>query len=188
MFRRQHTRALRILLATNAMILLAGAMIGPIYALFVEEIGGDIMDAGLTAGIFALAAGITTLIAGRYADRIKESELIVVVGYLVLGAGFLLYTQVSTIYMLFAVQVFIGIAEAIYWPAFDALYTKHINRRRAGREWGRWEAMSYFTYALGSAVGALIATYLGFNVLFVVMALLCAASAIYIYFLPRKAL
>ena len=34
-------KALKILLSTNAIILLAAAMLGPIYAIFVEEIGGS---------------------------------------------------------------------------------------------------------------------------------------------------
>ena len=77
----QLNRAARILLGTNAMILLAGAMLGPIYALFVEDIGGDLLDASIAWAVFALAAGFTTLITGKYADKIKESELILVLGY-----------------------------------------------------------------------------------------------------------
>ena len=71
-------RALQILLSTNAMILMAGAMLAPIYALFVEKVGGDLMDASIAGGIFALAAGLTTLISGKYSDKIKENELIIV--------------------------------------------------------------------------------------------------------------
>lgn len=85
-------RALRILLTTNASILMAGAMLGPIYALFVERIGGDLMDASMAGGIFALAAGLTTLVSGRYSDSIKEKELVVIVGYIIMGIGFFLYT------------------------------------------------------------------------------------------------
>jgi len=40
-------RGLRILLVTNAMILLAGAMLGPIYAIFVEKVGGNLLDASI---------------------------------------------------------------------------------------------------------------------------------------------
>ncbi len=183
-----HFKALKILLATNALILVAGAMIGPIYALFVEQVGGDMMDAGLTAGIFALTAGITTLAAGRYADRTKNTELIIVFGYVVLGLAFLLYTLVGSIGALFAVQVLVGFAEAIYLPAFDSLYSKHMSNHRAGREWGKWEAMNYFMTAIGAVVGGLIASRLGFNALFVLMSMLCFASGIYIFLLPRKAL
>lgn len=84
-------RSLRILLATNAIILFAGAMLGPIYALFVEDIGGSLLDASIAGGMFALAAGITTLVSGRYADKIKENEFVVVAGYLIMALGFYFY-------------------------------------------------------------------------------------------------
>ena len=94
-------KALRILLLTNGLVLLAGAMLGPIYALFVEEIGGSLLDASLTGGIFALAAGITTLLAGRYADKKKRTEFMVASGYLVMAVGFVLYMFVDSLWMLF---------------------------------------------------------------------------------------
>lgn len=106
-------KALRILLITNGLILLSGAMLGPIYALFVEEIGGSLLDASFAGALFALAAGITTLIAGRYADKTKRSEYVVATGYLVMGLGFILYTQVRSIWFLFAVQLLIGFKRFI---------------------------------------------------------------------------
>ena len=181
-------RALRILLVTNGLILLAGAMLGPIYALFVEEIGGDLLDASLAGGIFALAAGITVLISGRYADKIKENELIIVLGYVIMGIGFLLYTQVNSIISLLLIQVLIGFGEAIYTPAFDAQYSKHLNKHKFGRQWGAWEALMYFSTAAGAVIGGFIASYLGFNALFIIMGILSLASALYIWILPRKVL
>jgi MFS family permease len=123
-------KGLRILLITNALILVAGAMLGPIYALFVSNIGGNLLDASLTAGIFALAAGLTTLVAGRFADKIKEKRYIIAFGYTVMGIGFLLYTFVNSIWFLFVVQALIGFAEATYSSAFDALYSKHLTKRK----------------------------------------------------------
>jgi len=188
MKRRLFNRALRVLLFTNGMVLIAGAMLGPIYALFVESIGGSLLDAGLTGGIFALAAGLTTLIAGKYANKIKENELIIVFGYVVMGIGFLLYTQINSILSLFAIQALIGFAEAIYSPAFDAIYSKHLDGRKAGRQWGAWESMNYFSIAIGAGAGGAVATFLGFNFLFITMASLCFLSAVYIYILPRYVL
>ncbi len=176
------------MLFTNALILIAGAMMGPIYAIFVEEIGGDLMDAGLSAGIFALAAGITTLVSGRYSDKIKENELIIVLGYLIVGFGFFLYLFCDSILFLFSIQIIIGLGEAIYSPAFDAVYSKHIKKNHFGRGWGAWEAMFYFVTAPASAIGGVIAMYYGFTPLFIIMSALCLFSAIYIFFLPRKVL
>jgi len=181
-------KALRILLVTNGLILLAAAMMGPIYALFVEKIGGDLLDASLTGAIFAFAAGLTALVSGRYADKIKENELIIVVGYSMIGLGFFLYLFVASIWFLFIVQIIIGFGEAIYAPAFDALYTKHIDHKKAGLEWGAWETMNYFIYGFGAALGGLLVTQFGFSILFIIMMILCLASALFILFLPRKVL
>ena len=181
-------RPLKILLFTNSIILLAGAMFAPIYALYVEKVGGDLLDASLAGGVFALAAGIVTLASGRFTDKVKESELIVILGYIIMGVGFLLYIICNSIWFLLFIQVMVGFGEAIYSPAFDALYSKHLDKTKSGKQWGAWESINYFTLALGAVIGGVIVTYFGFNVLFIIMAIISLLSAIYIYLLPRKVL
>ncbi len=183
-----YPKAIRILLMTDAVIGVASYMIGPIYALFVEEIGGDILDASSTAAVLALAAGVTALLAGRFNDRIKQNELIIVFGHAVTGIGFLLYLFADSIWMLFLIQIIIGFAAAVYAPTFDDLYSRHLKHGQAGLEWGTWESAGYFTTAIGAFLGGLIVSYFGFNVLFVVMALMCFGSATYLYLLPRRVL
>ncbi len=179
-------KSIRFLLITNGLVLLSGAMLGPIYALFVEKIGGSLLEASLTGGIFAFAAGITTLFAGKYTDKLNKSKLIMIIGYLFMAAGFFLYTQVNSITSLFLIQIIIGFGGAIYAPAFDTLYSKHITKTKAGREWGAWESMNYFALAGGAVVGGFIATYFGFNPLFIIMGILTLASAAWIYFSPKE--
>lgn len=181
-------KPLRILLFTNALILLAGAMLGPIYALYVERVGGGLLDASFAGALFAGAAGITTFISGKYSDKLKENELIVVFGYAIMGIGFMLYTSVNSTIFLFVVQVIIGFGEAVYSPAFDAVYSKHLSKHRSGKQWGAWESVHYFTTALGALIGGIVVTKFGFNTLFVVMAALCFGSAVYIFLLPRRVL
>lgn len=181
-------RALRILLITNAMVLLSAAMFGPIYALFVDKIGGDLLDASLAGGLFALAAGVTSLLSGKYSDKIKENELIIVAGYLIMAIGFFLYIFVSSIYQLLLIQILIGFGEAIYSPAFDAQYSKHLDGHKSGKQWGAWESMNYFTTAIGAVVGGFVVTVFGFNTMFLIMAVISLLSAIYIYYLPRRVL
>jgi MFS family permease len=181
-------RALRILLVTNGMILLAAAMIGPIYALYVKNIGGDLLDASVAGGVFALIAGTTVLLAGKYSDVLPHKKLVVAIGYSIMGLGFFLYIFVNSIWFLLLVQVIIGFGEAIYNAPFDALYSEHLDDGQDGMEWGAWEAMNYYAAALGAFLGGIIVTHFGFSPLFVIMATLCFLSAIYIYLLPKKEL
>jgi MFS family permease len=179
-------KVLNILLVTNGMILLAGAMLGPIYALFVEEVGGDLLDASLAGVVFAIAAGVTTLISGRFTDKVKNRELIVVLGYIIMGVGYILYTKVNSVLFLLVVQMVIGLGEAVYAPAFDVVYSTHLEGRKTGKQWGVLESLYYFTAAGGALIGGLIVTRFGFKTLFVIMSVLCFASALYVYRLPRK--
>jgi len=105
-----------------------------------------------------------------------------------MGIGFLLYLWADSIWFIFLLQVLIGIGEAIYSPAYDAIYSKHLDGHQSGKQWGAWEAMRYFVGTLGAIVGGFIVTQFGFPVIFIAMAILCFSSALYMYLLPRKVL
>ncbi len=181
-------KAIRILLTTNGFILIASAMLAPIYALFVEEIGGDLLSASYAFAVFAFVAGVTTLFSGKYADKLKNNSRIMVFGYGLIGLGFLGFTLVSSVVGLLIIQVVIGIGHAVYSPAFDAAYSEHLDTRKSGREWGAWEAINYFTAAAGAILGGLFVTLFGFDAMFIIMALLCFMSAAYIFRLPKRIL
>ena len=51
-------KQIKTLLLTDGIIILACAMLGPIYALFVQEIGGDLLDAAYAFAVYAFVAGI----------------------------------------------------------------------------------------------------------------------------------
>lgn len=186
--KRLFNRATKILLSTDSIVLVSAAMLGPFYTIFVENIGGSLFDVSLTIAIFAFVAGVTTLISGKYIDKIEEKELIVVFGYAVMGVGFFLYIFVNSIWTLFAVQVLIGFAGAIYVPAFGTLYSKHVEKCGAGKVRGTWEAMDYFSISIGAMIGSSIVYFWGFEMLFILMAAFCFISALYIYILPRRVL
>ena len=189
MWFRHFKRQTNILLWTNALVVVASGMLAPIYALYVKRIGGDLMDASITATMFFLSAGITSVLSGKLIDKIKEDEWIIVVGYLLMGLGYILYMLIKTPGQLFFVQILMGFSEALYYPALDTLYSKYIdNKERAGITWGSYEGMYYFTTAVGALLGGLVAHLFGFNYIFVIMSIFCFISAGYIAFLPRKLL
>lgn len=181
-------RALRILLFSNWLILIAGAMLGPIYALFVQKLGGDLLTASCTSAMYYLIGGITTLFSGRLADRVENRALIIVIGYCIMGLGFLSYLFVNSIASLLMVQIITGIGDAVYVPAFDAVYSKHLDGGQSGTQWGAYESLWYFTVAAGAVSGGFLVSWCSFSVMFVFMSFLCFASALYIYSTPPKVL
>lgn len=180
--------ALRILLMTDGLVVFSAAMLGPIYALFVRDIGGDILDTGLAAGVFTATAGIVVFLSGRFSDRVKEAEVVVAAGYAIMATGFFGYLFVHSVAELLVAQAVIGFGQALCSPSFDALYSKHVDPGKSGTQWGAWESMNYFAAAFGALAGSVVASLFGFPALFTVMGCLAYTSALYIYFLPRKVL
>jgi predicted MFS family arabinose efflux permease len=180
--------ALRALLISDGLVLTAEAMLAPIYAVFVTRIGGDILDAGITAAALAFGAGIASVISGRHVDTLKSKRMVIVYGYAVSGVAFLLYTQVNSVWQLAVVQLIVGLIRPLYGPAFDALYSVHLDKKREAEEWGAWEAVSYFTAGVGAIIGGALVALFNFDALFVGMAVLCFASALYVIKLPKRTL
>ena len=175
-------KSTKILLVTNSLILISAWMIAPIYAVYVEKIGWDLMDASIALGLFALAAWIVTLLSWKYVDEAKNKTLIIVVWYLLMASWFFLYTVADSVIFLFAIQVLIWIWEAIYSPAFDALYWSTLRASQKWLGWWIWEFMNYLTMAMWAFTWWLIIKFLGFNAIFISMWLLSLFSACYLYY------
>jgi hypothetical protein len=74
-------RLRKILLISDAFYLLSGGLLGPIYALFVDRIGGDLLDASFTSALFLLTAGVVVLVLGLWEDKSKHQRKFVIAGY-----------------------------------------------------------------------------------------------------------
>jgi MFS family permease len=149
--------------------MLAAGLFGPIYAVFVEEIGGDLLTAGSAYSAFAIAAGILIFFISRWEDHVKHQEKLVVAGYALSCLGFLGYLLIREPWHLFVVQVIFGLGEAINTPAYDGLYSKHLDRGKFASEWGLWDSMYYITIGISAAIGGFLASLYGFRFLFVIM-------------------
>ncbi|MFA6158163.1 MAG: MFS transporter [Candidatus Paceibacterota bacterium] len=174
---------LKILIAADAFGNLALGMIGPIYAIFVGKIGGDILDVGWAYFVFTFTSGIVLYMISRWENRIAHKERLVVIGYLINALGCLLYFFVDSQMALLAVQVVLGVGVAIVSPAFDAIYSHYVNSEREASDWGAWEAMGYFVAALGAIAGSVVANSFGFHALFLCMSVAAATGALISFFL-----
>jgi MFS family permease len=75
------TRTARILLAASFLALFPLGLLGPIYAIFVKDIGGDVLEAGASFAIFSILSGIFIFLLGRWKFFQKHLNTFVVIGY-----------------------------------------------------------------------------------------------------------
>ncbi len=106
----------------------------------------------------------------------KHKEKLVLIGYALAALGALSYVFVDTQAKLVGTQVVLGLSEAVLVPAFDAVFSEYLDKRRSASEWGDQEALYYFTTAIGALAGGYIAAAFGFRTLFLAMFALSVIS------------
>lgn len=183
-------RALRVLLLSNSLILISLGMLVPIYALFVERVGGGALTAGLTAGAIGLTSAVSALISGRLVDRVDphKTRIVLAGGWATIGCALLLYLLVDSITTLFIAQIILGFVKTISAPAIDTLYARHLDKSTTGQEYGIWEANFFLTAGIGAVLGGVIVNTFGFDGVFIAMAGLAFTAAVYVMTVPKNIL
>lgn len=169
---------LKLLLLISALGLMAEGVFGPLYAVFVEQIGGDLLTAGYAYSAFAVSAGVLMFFISRFEDHVKHQGRLLIAGNGLASIGMLGYLFITKPWHLFLVQVILGLAVAIGTPAFDGLYSGYLEKGKFISQWGTWESMRWVVTALAAAFGGMVATLFGFRSLFIFMFFVSFAALI----------
>lgn len=78
-----HKKAKRIILASQMVAVGTMGLLGPIYAIYVEKLGGDILAAAIAYTIYSIVYGILVIFLGRITDKVKESEYFLMAGFFI---------------------------------------------------------------------------------------------------------
>lgn len=162
-------KQLKLFLILNSFFVFAMGMFGPIYAIYVQNIGGDILSAGTAWAIFMIISGVGILVMGKVQDKIKNDKPAIMLGYALEALGFLGYFFVSNVKQLFLVQVLLGVGTVIKTPAYDSFYTKYLEKGKFASQWAAWEAVWYIVTGIAALAGALLVKLFSFKFLFLVM-------------------
>ncbi|NCN87139.1 MFS transporter [archaeon] len=158
----------------------------PIYAIFVQKIGGDILDAGLALGIFLMFEGIFTYFIHTKKRNHDKKIKIMISGWFVWLIGILIYLVISSKWTLFLAQIFLALGNALADPIYDEEFASNTNKNSSEKQWGLFEGGISFTQGLSAMVGGIIASIFGFEILIYTMAITATISFILILYYFRR--
>jgi len=170
---------LKILLYGGNIWYFGEGMLGPIFAIFAERIGGNILDITWAWAIYLIIAGFLYVIIGKITDAHDNKEIIMVLGYALNALFTFGYLLVSAPWHLFIVQAGLGIAAAMATPTWEALYAKHEDKKHDGFQWGLVGGAANITTGLAIIAGGYIISYFSFTALFIIMGSVQVIATIY---------
>lgn len=172
------TRTGRILLLGANIWYFGEGMMGPLFAIFAEKVGGDILDITWAWATYLVITGLLYILVGKLLNGKNYKEKIMVAGYGLNAILTFCYLFVSSPIELFMVQAGLGVAEAIGTPAWDALYAKNLEDEMDSYAWGLSTGQSQIVTGIAFGLGGVITHFISFEALFITMGLIQICAAI----------
>ena len=176
------------LLTINSVFVLAGNLLGPLYAVYIEGLGGSIAVVSGTWSVMLLTTTIVNFILIRYGDKVKQHEYFLIAGFIFRAIAWIGFAHALNITTIILLQIVIGLGEAVGSTGFDSIMAEHLDKSNHIRDYAIWRTISNVLASIATFTGGLVVTIYGFSPMFYFMGIVAIGSAIFTYLLPRRAL
>lgn len=166
----------KILITSYSFSVFSEAVILPIYAVFVQGIGGDLLDASGAMAVFLITQGLFTIVTHRLSWVHRYRIPAMLCGWVVWVFGIMMYLMVSSVATLFLTQIFIALGNAIADPIFDEELARHTDHKNEEFEWGFFEGSQSIIQGIAALVGGLIVSFFSFKILICLMVVTATIS------------
>lgn len=157
-------------------------LVQPIFAIFIinEIKGGTIESIAFVTTIFFLTRAIFQPFLANILDVIKgekdDFKALVLATYIIaiIPIGYLFATHIWHIFLFEFIR---GIAMALVGPSWRAIYGRHINKGWEAFSWGVSGTGVDIGFGIAAAIGGIIASFMGFDILFIMVGILNIIAA-----------
>ena len=170
---------LRILLYSANLWYLGEGLFGPLFAVFVQQVGGSILEVSWAWGLYLVTTGALFIAVGRVATSERAQARLLLAGYVLNALCTFGYLLVRSPWHLFVVQAGLGVALALSGPTWSALYTEHVRSGSAGIAWGLAGGGQKILTGIAVICGGLIVHQFSFAALFTTMGIIQVVAVAY---------
>jgi len=168
-----------ILLWGSNLWYLGEGMLGPLFAIFSQRVGGNILDVAWAWATYMFVTGFLMIVVGKLSDGKFRKEKLMVIGFALNAFFTFAYLFVRTPMHLFFVQAGLGVAAALAYPTWEALFAKYECKSTGGLVWGLANGEARILTGIAIVIGGLIVNYFSFQTLFIVMGCVETVATVY---------
>lgn len=168
---------IKLLIICDIFVFSGFGLMNPIFAIFIKDNlkGGSIAAAGIAATIYLLTKAILQLPVARWTDKepanVREFWSLLIGYFLIVLVPFLILFAKSVNH-LYLIQFLYGIAAALAYPGWMAIFTKFADHERAAFSWSFYSTCVALAMAISAAIGGWIGQTFGFKILFLIVGVL----------------
>jgi MFS family permease len=166
------TKTTQILLIASSLWYFGEGLFGPLFAIYAEKIGGDLLDITWAWAFYLITTGIFYFLIGKYLNNSNYKKHVMISGYALNALLTFCYMFVSNPTQLFLLQIGLGFAEALSAPIWDSLFASNMEDTENTFHWGLASGHTHLVSGIAIAIGGLIANYISFEALFLTMGII----------------
>jgi len=188
-------KVIKIMIASDVALLTGFGFIDPIFALFITQkiTVGNVGEAARVAG-FAIAIywGVLSLLMisfGRYLDKTqgeKDDIYFIIIGNILAAVAVFGYIFSSLPWHIYVLKGIYALGMAMNIPGWTAIFTRHIDKGKEAFEWATRATVIGIGAGVSGALGGVIASKFGFNILFVGVGIFILVSALLPFLIYRE--
>lgn len=168
----QLTKTTKILLIASSLWYFGEGLFGPLFAIYAEKIGGDLLDITWAWAFYLVTTGVFYFLIGKYYNNSPYKKHVMIAGYALNAFLTFCYMFVVNPTQLFLLQIGLGMAEALSAPIWDSLFATNMEDTENTFHWSLASGHTHFVSGVAIALGGLIANYISFNALFLTMGII----------------
>lgn len=175
-------KVIKILIASDFLLQSGWGMAGPIFAIFLTNQieGGSLRMVGFVAAAYWITKSIIQPFIAKYLDKNhgeKDDFRFLVVGMYVANLVPLGYAFSSQPWHIFSLEIIRAMAMACVVPTWAAIFTRHIDKNKEAFSWSLESTGIGFAAGMAGAIGGMIASFLGFQIVFVLVSVFGIAAS-----------
>lgn len=168
----------RRFLIANFLFALGAGMSAPYWVLRINEIVG-VMYFGIAIGIAIIVQSLSSLVVGKYAvERIRALTY----SQILFSAITLLFSLNLSFYMVFIIQIAIGIVTSVQIVCSSTLIAEITEKANLGKRYGYFHSLEGIAVGISMIGGGSIALLFGASSIFLISAVLTLCSALMLWF------
>jgi MFS family permease len=176
-------KVIRTLIQADLVFLAAFGLISPIFAVFITQQikGGSVEVVGFSAAFYWIIKSILQIPVSKILDKKrgeKDDFYFLIFGTILAAFVPIGYIFSSLPWHVYLLQAIYGAGMAMAFPAWSAIFTRHIDRGKEAFEWGLESTALGFGTGITGAIGGVLVAYFGFNLLFIIVSVLALVGAL----------
>ncbi len=182
---------IKILIFSDFLIWSSYQFLAPIFAIFISDRidNSSLAVVGIASAVYLISKSIFEIPVGAYVDKSrseKDDLYTALVGTILSACVFFGFIFITSVWQLYLLQILMGMGNALAFPGWYSIFTRHVDRNKAAFEWSLYDVLLGVGMAATAAIGGFLAERFGFDVIFIIIGLFTLLGAFSLLSIKNK--